>query len=169
MTERVQAHIALGSNLGDRRQMIDAALLRLGRTPGIEVASVSSMHETEAVGPPGQGRFINAAAKLLTTLTPRELLNALLAVESSLGRVRDPNQRWGARLIDLDLLLYDDVVINEPGLTVPHPHLHERSFVLQPLSEIAADIQHPVLGRTIQSLAEHLRGDSVGVRPSSAE
>ena len=146
------AFIALGSNLGDRRAMINAAIGALQNHTGIEVVSVSDLIETEPVGPGDQPRYFNAAAELRTTLSPRELLEACLAIEHRLGRDRSTSTRWGPRTIDIDLLLFSDRIINEPGLCVPHPHMHERTFVLRPLSQIAPQFVHPVLGLTIESL-----------------
>jgi 3-oxoacyl-[acyl-carrier protein] reductase len=152
---QVTAYIALGSNQGDRRDFLDRAIQALQEHPDIEVTQVSSFHETAAVGgPPGQPSFLNAAAELQTDLSARELLDALLEVERTLGRIR--RERHGPRTIDLDLLLYDDQVIQEPGLTVPHPAMHERWFVLKPLAEIAPQVIHPLLDATIQDLLEQL-------------
>jgi len=156
MNDPVTAYIALGSNLGDREATVHDAIQRLDSHDDIKVLTVSAMHETEPVGQSGQRRYINAAAKLRTTLDPQELLDALLAIERRLGRSRHDCQKWGPRTIDLDLLLYGDDVINRPGLVVPHPRMHERSFVLDPLLEIAAAVQHPVLGETIESLRQEL-------------
>jgi 2-amino-4-hydroxy-6-hydroxymethyldihydropteridine diphosphokinase len=149
------AYIALGSNLGDRQDYLDRALEALQERPDITVNQVSSYRETAPVGgPPGQGPYLNATAELQTELKPHDLLQALLEVELLLGRVRtEPN---GPRTIDLDLLLYDDRVEDEPGLTLPHARMHERRFVLGPLSEIAPDIIHPRLHTTIRELLDLL-------------
>lgn len=149
------AHIALGANLGDRAGAIDAALRALDALPGVCVAARSTLHETPALvapGAPPQPAYLNAAALLETTLPPRALLAALLEVERSLGRVRTEGARWEARTIDLDLLLYGSDMIDEPGLTLPHPRMHERRFVLAPLAEIAPDAVHPALGLSIAAL-----------------
>jgi 2-amino-4-hydroxy-6-hydroxymethyldihydropteridine diphosphokinase len=152
------AYIGLGSNLGDRTVNLERALERLGRLAGVEVLAVSRFIETEPVGPPGQGRYLNAAAALRTSLRPAELIEALAAVEAAGGRNRAREERHGPRTIDLDLLLYGQEIVDEPRVTVPHPRMHERPFVLEPLAEIAAGAVHPGLGMTIESLRDLLRG-----------
>ena len=137
------AYVGLGSNLGDREATLRDALELLGAH--VEVRAVSSFRETEPVGVVDQPRFLNGAAAVDTTLSPRELLDALLAVERSLGRTRE-GPRFGPRTIDLDLLLYGDESLDEPGLTVPHPRLHERAFALDPLAELDPGLVVPGLG-----------------------
>ena len=130
-----RAYVGLGANLGDREAALHGAVAALAATEGVQVVAVSGFHETEPVGYLDQPRFLNGAAAVDTTLSPRELLDALLAVERSLGRTRE-GPRFGPRTIDLDLLLYGDESVDEPGLTVPHPRLHERAFALEPLAEL---------------------------------
>ena len=130
-----RAYIGLGANLGEREAALLAAVAALAAADGVEVVAVSTFRETDPVGYLDQPRFLNGAAAVDTTLSPRELLDALLAVEHSLGRTRE-GPRFGPRTIDLDLLLYGDESLDEPGLTVPHPRLHERAFALDPLAEL---------------------------------
>jgi 2-amino-4-hydroxy-6-hydroxymethyldihydropteridine diphosphokinase len=141
------AYVGLGSNLGDREGTIRAAVAEL---PGL--VSVSTLRETDPVGITDQPRFLNGVAALETELAPRELLDVLLTVERRLGRER--GQRWGPRTIDLDLLLYGNEVIDETGLTIPHPRLHERRFVLEPLAELSPALVVPGRGRLEDLLAE---------------
>ena len=147
------AYISLGSNLGDRRRAIEGAVHDLGATPGVEVVAVSPLIETEPQGP-SQPPYLNAAAGLRTRLSPRRLLEAMLAIEAAHGRDRGRERRWGPRRLDLDLLMFDDLVIDQPGLIVPHPRLHLRSFVLEPLARIAPQAIHPTLGMTIECLCD---------------
>jgi 2-amino-4-hydroxy-6-hydroxymethyldihydropteridine diphosphokinase len=149
----VRAYVGLGANLGDREVTLARALELLGARPGVEVVAVSSLRETDPVGYLDQPRFVNAAATLETELAPRELLETLLEVERELGRTRD-GPRFGPRTIDLDLLLYGDETLDERGLEVPHPRLHERRFVLEPLAEIAPGLIVPGLGPVERLLAE---------------
>ncbi len=152
------AHIGIGANLGDRRSVIAAALTDIAAVSGIEVLAVSPMVETDPVGGPDQPPFLNGAAALRTVLSPGRLLLALHRIEAAHGRDRSVEQRWGPRRLDLDLLLYGDLVVAEQGLTVPHPRLHERSFVLDPLAIIAPRVIHPILGVSIECLRDRLAG-----------
>ncbi|HEX9775565.1 MAG TPA: 2-amino-4-hydroxy-6-hydroxymethyldihydropteridine diphosphokinase [Actinomycetota bacterium] len=134
------AYLGLGSNLGDRAAMLLQAIEALDWGE-VRVTARSSVHETEPVGgPPGQPMFLNQVIEVETTLGPRALLERCQAVESALGRRRDPGVRWGPRTIDVDILLYGSEQIDEPGLTIPHPLMTERSFVMGPLAEIAPDL-----------------------------
>lgn len=150
------AYIGLGSNIGDKTGNLKRAIEELGKVSGSEVLAVSSFYKTEPVGGVEQDWFINAVAKIETGLSPRELLKALLDIERNLGRIRDT--KWGPRIIDLDILLYDDLVIEEEGLAVPHPYLHERGFALAPLAEIAPAYVHPRLKKSISELLSVLKG-----------
>ena len=132
------AYVGLGANLGDREATIRAALAALAEEDGIDVVAVSILRETEPVGVGPQPLFLNGAAELETSLTARELLDRLLATEQRFGRVRIPGEH-GPRTLDLDLLLYGTARIEEPGLTIPHPRLHERAFVLEPLAELGVE------------------------------
>jgi 2-amino-4-hydroxy-6-hydroxymethyldihydropteridine diphosphokinase len=149
----IRAYVALGSNLGDREATLLAAVDALAAEPGIEVVAVSRFFDTEPVGYVDQPRFLNGAAALETTLPARELLERLLAVERRFGRSRDDVPAQGPRTLDLDLLLYGDVEIVEPGLSVPHPRLHERRFVLEPLVDLDPDLEVPGQGRVEDILA----------------
>ncbi len=149
-------YLALGSNLGDRERNLAVALRRL--QPLVRIEAVSSLYETDPV-PEGQPPYLNAACRAVTGLQPRSLLRHLQGVEHELGR--RAGERWGPRPIDIDLLLYGDVVLEEDGLCVPHPELPARPFVLIPLAEIAADTRHPALDRTIRSLADHVESSTV--------
>lgn len=145
-----QVFVGLGSNVGDRLEQISRAVQRLGRLPGVRVSRMATIYDTEPVGPP-QPEYLNTVIEMDTALSPQQLLETLKLLERQLGRVPS-SQRWGPRVIDLDILLYDDRVLNEPALIIPHPRLHERRFVLEPLAQLAPKLIHPVLKQTIAEL-----------------
>ena len=149
-----RAFVGLGSNLGDREGTLRAAVGRLRRLPETTVVAVSKFRDTEPVGYVDQPRFLNAAVELRTGLSARELLDALLGLERHFGRDRSAVPAQGPRTLDLDLLLYGDARIDEPGLQVPHPRLHERAFVLEPLAELDPALEVPGNGAVQTLLAK---------------
>jgi 2-amino-4-hydroxy-6-hydroxymethyldihydropteridine diphosphokinase len=150
-----RAFVALGSNLGDREATILRALAALKEEGAVRVVRVSSLRETDPVGYEEQPKFLNGVVEVETELEPRELLGRLLAIERGLGRTRGPDQPpLGPRTIDLDLLLYGDATITEAGLQLPHPRMHERRFVLEPLAELAPEAVVPGHGRVETLLAK---------------
>ena len=165
MRDRVIAYVALGSNLGDRAAHLEAAVRGLGDTPGVVVRGRSSVYETDAVGPGEQPAYLNAVVCIETELPARALLERLLAIEATAGRVR--RERWGARTLDCDLLLYGDAQLAEEGLIVPHPRMRERPFVLEPLAELAPDLRHPECGEPVSVLAARVRDERAVRRAGS--
>ena len=162
MSAPVRACIGLGGNIGDVAAALRAALAALDALPGTRLVRASRFYRTPAWGVEAQPDFINAVAVLDTTLPARALLDALLDIERAHGRERAADgSRWGPRTLDLDLLLYGEAVIDEPGLVVPHPQLHARAFVLVPLAEVAADAEVPGRGRVDALLAGVDAGDIV--------
>lgn len=163
----VHAYIALGSNLGEREKNMNAALEKIGRIKGVRVSKTSSFYETEAVGGPPQGPYLNAVVEIDCFLSAGRLLDELHRIEGELGRER--HGKNFPRTIDLDILLFGSEVIDEEDLKVPHPRMHERSFVLDPLNEIAPDVIHPAMGLTISELRHIHRQGRGKLNPQSAQ
>lgn len=154
------AFVGLGANLGEATRTVRDALRALDGLPGTRVLRASRLYRTRAWGVEAQPDFVNAVAMLETSLAPRALLDALLALERVHGRDRARETRWGPRTLDLDLLVHGDARIDAPGLRLPHPHLHERAFVLLPFAEIAPDARVPGVGR-VRELAAAMAGDGI--------
>jgi 2-amino-4-hydroxy-6-hydroxymethyldihydropteridine diphosphokinase len=147
-----RAYVGIGANLGDRRATLERAVELLDQQRDVDVVAVSSLRETEPWGPVPQPPFLNGAVAVETILSARALLGVLLDVERALGRIRE-GERWGPRTIDLDLLLFGDEVVDEPGLRVPHPRLPERAFALEPLAELDPELELPDHRRVVDLLA----------------
>lgn len=160
-------YIAIGTNLGDRAANIRAAVHAIAQLPGTTITALSTIHETAPLGPdgpndPNQDPYLNAVIRCTTTISPRDLLIALNAIERNNGRDRAAESRWGPRTLDLDIILYGDRTISEPGLTIPHVRLAERSFVLAPLSEIAPGLVVPGQHATVSQLLAALQQPEAG-------
>ncbi len=157
ITERypVIAFIGLGANLGDPRRQLEKALARLAEAEEVEVQKVSTFYRSPPLGPPNQPDYVNAVAQVRTRLSPEELVRLLLQIERELGRTR--GERWGPRLIDLDLLLYGEEEMTTSTLTLPHPEMAKRAFVLVPLAEVAPEAWHPSLRKNAAQLLAELK------------
>lgn len=155
----MNAYLGLGSNLGDRFKNLSEALQRLNNTEGIEVRDISSVYETDPIDDTSQPKYLNAAVMVETTLEAKKLLKTCMTVERNMGRVR--RERWESRVIDIDMLFYDDEVMSTVELTLPHPLLHEREFVLRPLADIAPDLVHPMLDENIAQLLSEVEPSGV--------
>jgi 2-amino-4-hydroxy-6-hydroxymethyldihydropteridine diphosphokinase len=154
----VTTFLGLGSNLGERLVTLQGARQALASHPQVEIAATSPLYETAPVGgPPGQGHYLNAVLQITTDLAPGQLLTLCRTVEETFARCRQ--QRWGARTLDIDLLLYGAFLHDEPELQLPHPRLHLRRFVLAPLADLAPHLPHPRLGSTIKQLLEQLSSE----------
>ncbi len=150
-------YLSLGSNIGDRGGNLREAIRRLGSIG--RVTSISSLYETEPVEVTDQAWFLNCAVALETAISPTHLMSALLRIEREMGRQR--NEKKGPRSIDIDILLFGDTVVNTPDVTIPHPAMHQRRFVLEPLAEIAPDVRHPALHKTVRELLDQLPAGQV--------
>lgn len=150
------AYICAGSNIGDKIGYIQQANNLLNFSNGIKIIESSTFYESEPVGKKNQDWFINAVIKLETSLSPQELFETCLRIEKQLGRVRDPDNRWGERTIDLDILFYDNEIINTDSLKIPHPRVHERAFALVPMLELDPEYVHPIIKKTVFDIHSEL-------------
>ncbi|HZJ54776.1 MAG TPA: 2-amino-4-hydroxy-6-hydroxymethyldihydropteridine diphosphokinase [Myxococcaceae bacterium] len=157
-SEREPVYVGLGANLGDPERMLVAAVEELSRLPAVDLRRCSSLYAAAPIGP-SQPEFRNAVVSLETARGPGSLLAALLDIERAHGRVR--SERWGPRLLDLDILLWGDRVVDQPGLHIPHPELHRRRFALEPLAELDPRARHPVLQKTVAELLAAVRDQPV--------
>lgn len=160
----VTAYIGLGANLGEPGRALDEALVRLGALPETRLLAASPRYVTSPVGPPGQPDYLNAAACIETELTPAALLEGVKAIERTMGRT--PGERWGPRVIDLDILIYGDLVLATADLELPHRELGRRRFALRPLFDLAPDLAVPGRGATVRALLAALDDDPADVRPA---
>lgn len=148
-------YIGLGSNLGDKLKSITEAINLISKLKSVEIVRTSSMIETEPYGKTDQPDFLNCVIELDTDILPEELLKKCLDIENQLGRIR--NEKWGPRTIDIDLLLYEDIMMNSESLVLPHPEMHKREFVLTSLNELCPDLVHPILNRKIKDIFMELK------------
>jgi 2-amino-4-hydroxy-6-hydroxymethyldihydropteridine diphosphokinase len=156
------AYLSVGSNLADKLENCRSGIAALTRSPGIRLVAQSRIYRTEPVDYLDQDWFINYAVKIETDLTPDELLKHIKSIEQAAGRKQNA-VRFGPRILDLDILLFDDVVRDEPGLTIPHPRMHKRRFVLRPICDIDPEIIHPILRRSMQVLLDNLDDREQGI------
>ena len=152
------AYIGIGSNLGNPNKNCVEAIEKISTNDHIKIISKSSFYKTAPIGDIEQDWFINSVIRINTKLNPKELLLALLNIESEMGRIR--KEKWGPRLIDLDLLFYDKLILNQEGITLPHPEIQKRNFVLVPLNEISENLTHPILKKTVKTLLQESSDDT---------
>ncbi len=148
--------LSLGSNLGDRLSNIQQAVSTLSMLDEVNVVKTSSFYDTEPWGNKKQNWFVNCAVAIDTILSPQELLKKCQDIEYTLGRIRNQKERWQERAIDIDILMYDDLILTEQNLVIPHPYMHQRAFVLVPMLEVKPDLIHPVFKKTIAQLYDEL-------------
>ncbi|HEL2738460.1 TPA: 2-amino-4-hydroxy-6-hydroxymethyldihydropteridine diphosphokinase [Streptococcus suis] len=160
------AYLSIGGNMGDRLAYLKAALDKLASHPGCQLGLVSNIYETPAWGKTDQADFLNLACQVYTDLSAQDFLSVCQKIEQELDRVRI--EKWGQRTIDLDIIFWDDQVISEENLLVPHPYAHKRAFVLLPLADIARDFCHPILGQKVEELVRNL-GDTSNIKKISLE
>jgi 2-amino-4-hydroxy-6-hydroxymethyldihydropteridine diphosphokinase len=158
------AYIGIGSNLGNSEKNCLEAVDRIGQIPKCKVARVSGLYRTEPVGVNGQEYYVNCVAEVLTGLSAKRLMERLLAIEKDMGRVREGG-RWQARIIDLDILLFGSELIHEDNLTVPHPLMHRRRFVMVPMVDLVPDLIHPSIGKGMSELLQEIPEDGQDVKP----
>ena len=158
------AYIGIGSNLGDPEKNCLEAVDRIGRIPGCKATRVSRLYRTEPVGVDGQEYYVNCVAEISTGISAKRLMKKMLAIEKDMGRVREGG-RWQARIIDLDILLFGRELIHEDNLTVPHPLMHRRRFVMVPMADLAPDLIHPSIGKSMSVLLQEIPKDGQDVRP----
>jgi 2-amino-4-hydroxy-6-hydroxymethyldihydropteridine diphosphokinase len=158
------AYIGIGSNLGNPEKNCLEAVDRIGRIPSCKVTKVSSLYRTEPVGVDEQEWYVNCVVEILTGISAKILMERLLAIEKNMGRIREGG-RWQARVIDLDILLFGRELINEDNLTVPHPLMHRRRFVMVPMMDLAPDLDHPSLGKSMSMLLQEISEDGQDVKP----
>jgi 2-amino-4-hydroxy-6-hydroxymethyldihydropteridine diphosphokinase len=154
----IDVFLLLGSNLGDREEYLQKTIGLIETELGL-ITQKSSVYETEAWGKTDEPNYLNQVVRINTTLSARQVLEKVLQIEIKMGRIRE--EKWGARIIDVDILFYGQDIINEPGLIVPHPELHNRKFTLEPLNEMASDLQHPVFKKSIFELKSELKDNLI--------
>lgn len=153
-----RVHIGIGSNLGDRKANAQEAMTRVSELPDTRIVRASSLYESEPLGD-AKTWFVNSVIEIETELLPEPLLKKLKAIEESMGRKRVKGKRWGSRIIDLDILLYDQDVVSKKTLKIPHPEMHKRRFVLLPLAELAPQVIHPQLGQSVSTMLATVKDD----------
>jgi 2-amino-4-hydroxy-6-hydroxymethyldihydropteridine diphosphokinase len=156
------AYIGIGSNLGDAYNNCLIAVEKIGRVSGCSLLGISPWYKTEPVGVKNQDWYVNGVVSISTNMAARNLIKILLAIEEDMGRIR--KERWASRIIDLDILIFGPDIIREENLTIPHPFMHQRRFVMAPMVDLAPNLVHPVLGKTMLELLKTIKGDGQGIQ-----